>query len=237
MKKTFADVVRGAKGGMNFAPMLESLGGNSQVKPEPSGPEEITEKAFFESADDKAMLEAVQGPAEQGARADAMAMILAWLDDGDDSADSLDAYAQALADVDEDGDISGDEEQALYEGSLTTMAEALAALAVPAKVAMGAMDGSDEDAAKAFNAAADFIANADEDELIADFSVREAMMLEAMQKVIRDGKVKMIRKPLRKKRLSAAQKAALRKARAKSHNAAARAARKKSMRVRKSRGM
>ena len=98
-------------------------------------------------------------------------------------------------------------------------------------------DGSDEDAAKAFNAAADFIAEADEDELIADFSVREAMMLEAMQKVIRDGKVKMIRKPLRKKRLSAAQKAALRKARAKSHNAAARAARKKSMRVRKSRGM
>ena len=235
MKMKFADLGRLSPSQTAFKPMLESLDGKANKQGKEEG--EVTETAFFESITEDKMLEAVQGAANQSARADAMAMLLAWIDDGDDSADALDAYAQALADVDEDGEIGEGDEQKAYEVSLTLMAEALVALGVSPKVAMGAMKGEETDAVKAFTSASDFISEADEDELIAEFAVRETMMLEAVKKVIRDGKVTYIKKPLKKRRMSPAQKAALKKARSKSNTAAAKAARKKSMRARSSRGM
>lgn len=213
-----------------FAALLES-------KKEPQE-QSITESAFFESVNEEAVSDAIDKAANQSARADAMAVVLAYVDDGDDSAEALDAYAQALADSDEDGDI-GEPEQEDYETNLTLMAEALVALGVPAAVAMDAMGGDDAAAAKAFTVASDFVEKSDasEDDLIAEFSVREAMMMEATMRVIRDGKVRMIRKPLKKKRLSSAQKAGLKKARMKAHSGAAKRARAKSMKLRKSRGM
>lgn len=203
-------------------------------------PASMTEQAFFDSVSDEQMLDAVAGVAMQAARADAMAMAVEWVADGDDSAEALDVYAQALADVDEDGEVAGDEEQEAYEQALTLMAEALVSLGAPTQVATDAIGGDDSAAAKAFVAAGDFLdgdADMDVDEMIAEFAVRESMMMDAMVKVIRSGKIKLIRKPLRKKRLSAAQRAALKKARAKSNTASARTARRKSMRIRSSRGM
>jgi len=73
----------------------------------------------------------------------------------------------------------------------------------------------------------------DQDQFIANYSVRENMMLEAVRKVVRDGKVKYIKKPLRKRRMSSAQKAALKKARRKANTGAAKRARRKSMGIRK----
>ncbi|WCH25164.1 hypothetical protein [Aeromonas salmonicida] len=200
-------------------------------------PASMTEKAFFDSVTDQQMLDAVAGAAVQAARADAMAMVIEWVADGDDSAEGLDIYAQALADVDEDGEVTGDEEQGAYEQALTLMAEALATLGVPTQVAIDAMGGDDSAAAKAFVAAGDALGDVDADDTISAFAVRESMMMDAVVKVVRDGKLKLIRRPLRKKRLSAAQRAALKKARAKANTAASRTARRKSMRIRKSRGL
>lgn len=223
----------GAAAGSEFGQALAMFDGVQQPD---AGTQ--TEKAFFDSVSDEQMLDAVSNAAVQGARADAMAMVIEWVADGDDSAIGLDAYAQALADVDEDGEVSGDDEQEAYEQSLTLMAEALVSLGASVQVATDAMGGDDAAAAKAFVAAGDALdGDVDADSLIAKFAVRESMMMDAVVKVIRDGKVKLIRKPLRKKRLSPAQRAALKKARMKANTAAARTARKKSMRMRKSRGM
>lgn len=223
----------GAAAGSEFGDAVAMLDG---VKKQ--DPASVTEKAFFDAVTEEQMLDAVANAANQAGRADAMAMVIEWVADGDDSAEGLDVYAQALADVDEDGEVTGDEEQELYEKALTLMAEALVSLGVSAQVATDAMGGDDSAAAKAFVAAGDFLeGDAEPDELIAAFAVRESMMMDAVVKVIRDGKVKLIRKPLRKKRLSPAQRAALKKARAKANTAAARAARKKSMRMRSARGM
>lgn len=225
-KTTFAQLGSQTSRRTNFNSLLESK------KPG----QEITEKAFFESAGDDLMLEAIDKAGNQSMRADAMAVVLAFLEDGDDSAEALDLYAQALADSDEDDEI-GDPEQEDYELFLTLMAEALAALGVPSKIAVAAMEGDDAAAAKAYTAASDFVEDADEDDLIAEFSVREAMILEATKKVIRNGKVKTIKKPVHKKKMSSAQKQSLKKAQRKSHTASAKKARSKSMKARKSRGM
>ncbi|NYU10902.1 hypothetical protein A8O28_16900 [Enterobacteriaceae bacterium CCUG 67584] len=223
----------GAAAGSEFGQAVAMFDGVQQTPQDT-----VSERAFFDSVTPEQMLDAVSAAADQVARADAMAMVIEWVADGDDSAEGLDIYAQALADVDEDGEVSGDEEQDLYETSLTLMAEALVSLGVPAQVASDAMNGDDTAAAKAFVAAGDKLeGDVDVDEVIAAFSVREAMMLDSMKKVIRDGKLTLIRRPLRKKRLSAAQRAALKKARAKANTASARTARRKSMRIRASRGL
>lgn len=223
----------GAASGSEFGAAVAMFDGVKQ------DPDQITEKAFFDGVTDEQMLDAVASAAGMAARADAMAMVIEWVADGDDSAEGLDAYAQALADVDEDGEVSGDEEQDAYEQALTLMGEALTSLGVPVQVAADAMGGDNGAAAKAFVAAGDFLDgdDVDADDLISAFAVRETMMMDSIKKVIRDGKLKLIRKPLRKVRLNAAQRAALKKARMKANTAAARTARRKSMRIRKSRGM
>ncbi|MGL4349442.1 MAG: hypothetical protein ACRDC7_00910 [Aeromonas veronii] len=211
---------------------------NRLLEGKKDGQPEITEKAFFESVGDDSIMESIDKAGNQAMRADAMAVVLAFVEDGDDSAEALDLYAQALADSDEDGEI-GDPEQEDYELFLTLMAEALTALGVPAKIAMSAMEGDDAAASKAYTAASDFVeaSEVDEDTLIAEFSVREAMIMEATKKVIRDGKVKVIKKPVHKKKMSSAQKQALKKAQRKAHTASAKKARAKSMKARRSRGM
>lgn len=233
--RKFEELKRGNDAKLMFGPMFEAL----QSKPAPVA-DEVPEKTFFDSAEaTTAMADAMDKAAMQSMRADCMAMITEWVADGDDSADSLDAYAQAMADADEDGEINPDDEQAVYECCLTMMAEAMVYLGVPANVATDAMSGDDAAAAQAFIATGDALAadGVDEEALISEFSVRETVMLEAVVKVVRDGKVKMIRRPLRKKILSAAQRAGLKKARMKANTGAARLARRKSMKLRVSRGL
>ena len=75
------------------------------------------------------------------------------------------------------------------------------------------------------------------DDLISDYAAKQAMLLSATKKVIRDGKVVLIKKRTKKRRMSAKQKAALKKARLKSNTAASRAKRKKSNKLRQSKGL
>ena len=62
-------------------------------------------------------------------------------------------------------------------------------------------------------------------------------MLESTQKVVRGGKVKVIKKRLRPRRMTSLQKQALKKARTKAHSSIANTNRKKSMKIRARRGM
>lgn len=232
---SFEDLKRGGKAAHMFGPMFESLQPKNTTTQK-----EISEKDFFESAEgDAAMSDAMDKAAIQSYRADSMAMIMEWVADGDDSADALDAYAQGMADADEDGEINPDDEQAEYEQYLTSMAEAMIYLGVPDKTANAAMSGDDAASAQAFIAAGDALAadGVDQDALISEFSVRETAMMEAVVKVIRNGVMKQIRRPLRKKILSAAQRAGLKKARMKAFTGAAKMARRKSMKIRINRGL
>lgn len=232
---SFEQLNRGRNATKMFGPMFESL----QPKPAPEK-KEVTEKDFFDSAETiSAMDDALTTSVMQSVRADSMAMVMEWVADGDDSAETLDAYAQGMADADEDGEINPEDEQAEYENYLTLMAEAMVYLGVPADIATDAMGGDNAAAAQAFIAAGDALSadGVDEDTLIGEFSVRETVMLESLEKVVRNGKVKMIRRPLRKKILSAAQRAGLKKARMKANTGAARLARRKSMKIRTQRGL
>lgn len=232
---SFENLKRGGKPAHMFGPMFESV----QAKPATAAPE-ITEQAFFDSADGSAAMDdAMAKAALQSYRADSMAMIMEWVADGDDSADALDAYAQGMADADEDGEINPDDEQDEYENYLTLMAEAMVYLGVPEQAATDAMSGDDSASAQAFIAAGDALAadGVDQDSLIAEFSVRETVMLESIVKVIRNGVLKQIRRPLRKKILSSAQRSALKKARMKANTGAARASRRKSLKIRTQRGL
>lgn len=196
-------------------------------------PESISEKMLFESLDENLLTEAVSAGAEITLRSNAMASILAFADEGMTTADELDAFAVGIADADDDGEVT-DPEQEDYEEALNAIADALEHVGVEPELIEKAL-GDDDDAAEQV---AMHIANYadeldDEDQFIANYSVREKIMTEALRKVVRDGKVKWIKKPLRKRRMSAAQKAALRKARRKANTGAAKRARRKSMNLRK----
>ncbi len=197
----------------------------------------VTEAAFFESVTEDSMLESVSKMATQGVRQEAASAVMQWVSGGDSSFDELDSllFGFAVEDTDdEDGDITSAEEDH-YNDLVDAAGEFLAQFADDTDVELMAED--EEAADRVFAAVESGLADSDSDETLAEFAVRESMMTEAVKKVIRNGKVKLIKKPLRKKRLSSAQKAALKKARRKANTGAAKAARKKSMRARKSRGM
>lgn len=212
--------------------MFEAINQATEDKQEPSGDQlsadEQTEKLF----------EAVNKAAIVNTRATGMAAILSWSTNGEPSADDLDLTAQGVADINEDGEVSEDEEAA-YNETLFAMVEAMVYLGIDAETATKAAQGDDAAAESCYTKLAAILEaeERDDDELIADFSVATEVMTEAKKKVIRDGKVTWVNKPLKRRRMSAAQRAALKKARMKSNTAAAKAKRKKSMRKRNSSGM
>ena len=114
------------------------------------------------------------------------------------------------------------------------MADAIEHLGISGELIGKAFNGDDDAAEEIALHVAEYTDGLeDQDQYIANYSVRENMMLEATRKVVRDGKVKLIKKPLRKRRLSSAQKQALKKARRKANTGAAKRARRKSLNIRK----
>ncbi|MGI3093912.1 hypothetical protein ACRTEP_20990 [Vibrio diabolicus] len=210
-----------------------------QVKQEPEV-QPITEQAFFESVETKdALFESVSAMATSQARQDAAAAVVQWVEGGDADYEELDALLFGMVeggDSDEEAELD-DIQNEQYE-QLTKFASEFMATFSGVDGADVALMGEDDDAAeRVYEALESALSDVDSDEAIADFAVRESVMMESMKKVIRDGEVTYVKKRKRKRRMSAAQKAALKKARRKSNSSAARAARKKSMRARKSRGM
>lgn len=210
-------------------------------RPGPSGVFEATGQRRTETEMDNLILEA----AETQLRGDAMSAALTWVDDGDWSYEALDALLEDMAsDSDEDDESDDDEdmtddEQEHYEALTDTVLDALVSLGGDADNIELALSG-DEDAAqrlgKHLSSRLDNVTK-DDDDLVSEFSVGGELVMEAMKKVVRNGKTKWVRKKKRrKKRRTAAQRAALKKARRKSGRSSAKRSRKRSMRRRRQMG-
>lgn len=196
-----------------------------------------TEQAFFESVSEDSMLESIQKVAIVGERMSAGAACVQWAQGGESSFDTLDAMLFGMAGGQDDVELT-DGQAAMYESLQAHAGEFLVSVGGAQDHQLTEMMEGDEEVTDAlFESLSTALDGVDTDEAVAEFAVRESMMMEAKKKVIRDGKVKIINTKKRKRRMSAAQKAALKKARAKSNTGAAKAARKKANRMRKSRGM
>ncbi|EKZ9261765.1 hypothetical protein RFB73_005026, partial [Escherichia coli] len=163
-------------------------------------------------------------------------------EDGDPEADSFDALAitmAGLADIDEDTDFT-DEQIDAYNDALAALADAAVALGADQDDVTEMIDDEDDSAAERVY---DALSESDTDMMetaIAIYTVAggDSAMLEAVRKkVVRDGKVTIIRKRPRPRRMTSLQKQALKKARRKAHTSVANINRKKSMRIRKKRGL
>lgn len=191
---------------------------------------------------DELMLEAVGSRALADIRALAASMLATWVSDGEPDADSFDALAMSVAgldDMDEDEDPT-DEQVDAYNDALSALADAAVALGADQDDVSDMIDDYDDAAALRVYEA---IEGTDEDmleEAIVNYTVAggDEPMLEAVRKkVVRGGKVKIIKKRPRPRRLNSMQKQALKKARRKAHTSVANLHRKKSMKLRKKRGL
>jgi hypothetical protein len=200
---------------------------------------ETTEKLFFESVGNDLMLESIIQSQDTFARAQALAGVLQFGEDGGNTAQELDDLIQGLAGVDDESNDVTDDEQDDYEQSGDDVAEALSYLGIDDATVSAALDDDNDDAAETIGMA---IAKAldnidDQKDYISRYSVRETLMTEATVKVVRGGQVIRKKKRLKKRKMSGPQKRALKMARRKAHSGKARKARKKSNKMRSSRGL
>lgn len=217
---------------------------------------------IFESAaksEDVVLEDAVSASARAQARAKAMTSVLEWIALGSFSYNSFDEVIVAVCDIDGDFELSVEEED-LYNEVWQEVADALLTLGASVKDTQAFVDGPGEEADDAAARIGKLLSEemdsfeADDDDIISAFAISEDAVLESAagdeshlgvleaafkkKKVVRDGKVQIVRKRVSGKvRLSAAQKAGLKKARRKANSATAKLARKKSMRIRKSKGL
>lgn len=200
---------------------------------------EISEQQFFASVDDTMMLESIQKVANTTDRLNAASAVQQWSEGGESSPETLEAMLYGLAGGDEDGEHELNAPQvAMFESLARHASEFISHVTdAPTSKLIGFRDGDYDDVDFIFESIEQKLEGQDTDVMIAEFAVRENMMLEAMKKVVRDGEVVYINTNKRKRRMSPAQKAALKKARAKANTAAAKAARKKSMKLRDAAGM
>jgi hypothetical protein len=201
---------------------------------------EHTEDQFFSSLTEDDLMSAVGTKAAQDSRSMAASILTEWASDESADLSDLDSliFGAVIDDEDAEADDLTDEQGQAFDELVDLIGEFVIAQGVSAKQAQNMLEDGDEKAAldvaeKIRNA----ISENSAEELVADFAVRDQMIMSAVTKVVRNGKVKFKRKRTRKVILNAAQKAGLRKARTRAHTAAAKAHRRKSMRVRKSRGI
>lgn len=177
--------------------------------------------------------------AEKMGKSDAMAVALQWVEDGEYTYDALDNLVYGMTIEDPEADEPEVDEEA-YTEMLNGVAGALVELGASKEGVVSLLQDEDDEAGEIIgNKLSSVMDSVTEDDytLITRYAAG-GMILDAMQKVVRDGEVTWIqKKPKRKRIMSAAQKAALKKARMKSNTAAAKAKRKKSARVRKSAGL
>jgi LysM repeat protein len=196
----------------------------------------VPDVLMTESAKDDAFFEAVDAKAAMDDRGMAAATLLDWASGTEHSADSLDAMAAALAgiDTDSDADIT-DEDVDNYNYWLGLMADAAVAMGADQVDVTSAIDDDDDDAASVM---ADSLSGADDSAIVQHQLMTEsAMMFEATVKVVRAGKVKLLKKRPHPRRMTSKQRNALKKNARRAHTAAAELKRLKSMRKRKSAGL
>lgn len=224
---------------------------------ESCGPASTTDKP----AEKSGVLESDNGVLESYAdsqlRSQAMSAVLGWVDEGLFTYENLDEFICAVADLDGDFEIS-EEEEDLYNAVWQHVPDAMLTLGASADDVEKLVNEENNAAGKrvgdALKASLES-EKADDDELIAGFAYGEEAVLEnasddpegrhlileatyKKRKVVRDGKVVVVRKRVSGRvPMSAAQKAGLRKARQKANTGAAKLARRKSMRIREQRGL
>ncbi|MCP4752649.1 MAG: hypothetical protein GY866_17320 [Proteobacteria bacterium] len=164
---------------------------------------------------------------------------LAWLDGKDYTFDALDAIVQDACDIDETSEMT-DEEQTFYAETFESVADFLVNCGADSD-AVAAFLGEESDdrglrLAGHVTESPSFLNKTDND-LIENFISGGEMIEEKVVKKIVGGKVKWVKKKLKKKRLSSAQRAGLKKARRKGKSGATKRKRLKSLKKRKSLGM
>jgi|GEM_PF-3085233 len=174
-------------------------------------------------------------------RLQAASVVLEWIHNGDNSFGEFEELAIGLADLDDDGEIQ-DGEEAHFNDVIGLMADALVSFGAGEADVSAFIDDESDDKGEliAFSLSEKLPKASDEDaseELMINFMSGGELMLAAVQKVIRNGTVKLVKKRPKKRRMSSAQRAGLKKARRSAHKAGAKLNRKKSMRLRKSRGL
>lgn len=188
-----------------------------------------------------ALFASVSDFADKSARSLAGAIVLVWAEDSLPTYQLLEelVIGEVAEPEDDDDDELDDDEQADFEELMSLVADALVAFSgKEAKAVQKAIDDEDDDLLEVIAAAViKATEEQDSDEMLADFAVKEALLLSSTEVRIRGGEVVRVKKKRRHKRASAAQRAALKKARQKAHSGAAKARRKKSMRMRQKRGL
>lgn len=206
-----------------------NLGFGDKSVPEP-------EESIFEAA---AKNSDVEGFAGQQLKSAAMATALVFVDEKDYTFESLNSLIVGMVDLDGDDEVGDDEEQD-YNDLLSGVADAFIELgASPENVAAFIDDEDDEQGAKLGKFLAKKLTDVsiDDNQIISRYATRPGAVFEAARKVVRNGKVVLKKKRVKKYRMTSAQRQALKKARRKAHSAAARRNRAKAMRVRKQRGL
>jgi hypothetical protein len=195
-----------------------------------------SEESIFESASRN-----TEDFAGQQMRSMAMSTVLSWLDEGDFTFEALDFLAAGMVDADGNEEIDEDEEQD-YNELLAGIGDAFTRLGASAKNVTAFLDDEDDDQGsklgKFLSKKLDNV-SIDDNQLIARYATRVGSdsIFESTRKVVRNGKIVLKKKRVKKFRVSSAQRQALKKARRKSNTAAARRNRAKSMRTRKKRGL
>ena len=174
-------------------------------------------------------------------RENAAVAVLAFLEAKEYSFDALDAIVQGItATNDED---AGPEQQKVYEETFSSVADFLIMCGADPQAVEELFETGDADRAQRManfiveNPA--FVEKSDFDLLntfIAGNNANGAVEEGLVKKVV-DGKVKWVRKKLKKKRMSSAQKAGLKKAQRKANTGAAKRKRLKSMQKREKQGL
>lgn len=217
-----------------FAPESETQAGDSMLE---------SARQRKSKSDDKemAMFEALDRRVKEDRRGVAASLLLEWASDGEPTWADFSALAISLADLDDlDDDAEYTDEQVdAYNNALSDLAYAAIAMGASQDDVTSMIDDEDDDAASAVYDSLNDVD--DEDDAISQYTIAgddEDALFEAPKiRVVRGGKVTLIRKRIRKLRRTSKQKAALKKARRKAQTSTAKLHRLKSLKLRQKRGL
>ncbi|QCR38736.1 hypothetical protein [Nissabacter sp. SGAir0207] len=197
----------------------------------PPAEEPVKEEISLEAAH-QMILEAAAAVVASNQLGDAAQAVFSWADGDDHSYDALDGYAQAEAGIGDDSDPTDDQLDA-YFTVLGNMADFMVAAGADEDAVQALFDDEDDDIAASLGDEFQALDDSDRSELVTAYSLSSnSAMTEAVEKVVRKGKVVLIRKPFKKRHMTSAQRMALKKARSKAFTAQAKLHRAKSMKLR-----
>lgn len=201
----------------------------------------IAEGLLLSSIDDAIMLSALSDFSGKQLRSLAASIAVEFSRSDENTYDALETIIiGSIDDVDDDDEPElNEQEQEEFNELLSLVGDAFVAFSgKDIKLVQKALESEDDDLLDSIASEVAIKAKAESSsEMVADFSVKEALILSSTKKVIRNGELKLVKTNRKKRKMSAAQRQALKKARKKSHSAAARAKRKKSNRKRGQRGL